>query len=172
MTDAKISKSPTVEVRPQILPENQEVEASAELTRDLSLNHPPLITTTLKNISNISISLDLGFTPPFSTYTSTRKEGDASLILIPSSYPGRRGENIIPSQPKDGCWTANRGPETLDSGKLATVPPNGKITEKYTLLNHPDNLECFPPGEYVFSESFKSDGSRFKYHLEITVLAE
>ena len=58
-------------------------------------------------------------------------------------------EQIIPTEPTDGCWKAAKfGVHELAVG--VKVTPEKPVTESYTVLADSDSKACLPAGEYVF----------------------
>lgn len=148
----------SITVSARIAPSNCSAIVTAELRRQYTTQSPPLIDITFTNTSSTPEQFDFGFTPPFSVYELSGDTGDKKLVCVPPKYPGCSNNNCIPETQSDGCWTAAEIPDILDSGTLTTLSPEESFEQRYAVLNHPSNEECFPSGRYTGKDTFDIDG--------------
>jgi hypothetical protein len=174
VTNEKDGMSLQADKTPKGLP----AEITPSLERGMTDEEPPRLRITFASVASEQKEFHFGHFAPFSNYFGESEEG-SKLVLLPDERdhlnpePRKYYENksrLVPDEPIDGCWeipTTYLAPDEIQAGQ--TLQPEEEISEGYTVLNHPENDGCFPPGEYHFSQSYQFEDSGYLWEFYISV---
>lgn len=126
----------------------------ATVLSQFSEGYPARIEITFTNTATEEREVRFGGPPPFFSYKSD-SDGSDRLVLIPddnSHIVPTESSRLVPRTPTDGCWTVLSGFAVYGSGVVKSVSPQETLSQQYTVLNHWANVDCLPPGEYVFEQ--------------------
>lgn len=140
-------------------------DIQSEVKSGFSSEKPAEIEMVLKNKS-LMREIEVGPTPPFSTYTSDKE--DPQLLLIPHNRGDivnfiRKGNSedsnsennadVIPSAPIDDCWQIEVDIVTYAVANPIKLEHGETVSREYSVLQRGSNHDCLPKGRYQFSTS-------------------
>ncbi|WP_435345658.1 hypothetical protein [Haloarchaeobius sp. HRN-SO-5] len=134
-----------VSLRPRNVPDGLAVRTGflGGATRE----RPFLLWVGVENRSDTETTLDLGGTPPVSTYRLRPEDGDQPLYLVPVEMD----ETTAGLRLWNSCWkTRDRGVvEEPETTRTVTVPPGEMVGRPYALATMRGAGVCLPVGQYV-----------------------
>ena len=143
--DGAEQSHPDISVETDPAPGPASVTVSVE--RAFDDDGPARLRIALTNDGDEPLSAIFGTVPPFTGLHGDQVEGDARLLLVPTS--NQRHQRVIPDTPIDGSWRATGDVATNATAITKDVPAGETLSETYDLLAGPET-EVLPAGEYRF----------------------
>lgn len=156
-----VSKNNTMDIRtPNISVQTEgkrqsDTGFSVKLLQQFTGEHPAKVNISYTNTADGEQQILFDGPPPFYKYKSKEHES-SHLVVIPDDHThisSEEGGQLVPQDPKDGCWTVPRQLSVYGTAVKETISSGETVSQEYTILNHWANRECLPPGKYLFEQS-------------------
>lgn len=156
-------QTPTIDVAVHDLWNELEplIEFDVEVVQEFTAERPARIRANLTTLEtdqspDQQMTIQLGATPPFSTYLGLNDDHEIPILPDQNDHiPSLRGQNVdtwIPDEPDDGCWRVPTLPKPNAGTEARTtlrLPPNVTISNEYTVLGYAN--QCFGEGPFRFT---------------------
>lgn len=165
---------PILSVENDETPSSLKARLRATILNHWTLESPARIRISFTNQQLFPRLMEFGATPPFTSLVGSHETSDARLLLVPHRTK-RVGpsdasvDNIIPDLPNNRCWRANSNLVVQSIAKSRLLFPTQSISRQYTVLAHPKNSNCFPPGSYRFEDRYRIDDKSVRWGFTLTV---